>query len=129
MMNPMALPLHGKKILVVDDEELLRDLLRSVFSGEGAEVTVAESGVKALALYVQQKFDAVITDVRMPGGDGLTLIEKIRQQPGSKLPLMFLCSGFNDLAADTASRLGIARVFEKPFNLRDMIEDVRLRLG
>ena len=123
----MSKPLLGKSILIVDDEEMLRDLLQNVFRTEGAAVTTAESSQKALQLCQNQSFDAVITDVRMPGGDGVSLIRKLREQL-KICPLFFVCSGFSDLAEGTTTALGVQRVFEKPFNLREMISEVRLSL-
>jgi DNA-binding response OmpR family regulator len=124
----MSKALTGKSILVVDDEEMLRELLQSVFAAEGAKVTMAENGTKAFQLCREQSFDALITDVRMPGGDGISLIKNVRAARPKTLPLFFVCSGFNDLADGTAAALGIQRVFEKPFNLREMIYEVRTLL-
>jgi DNA-binding response OmpR family regulator len=119
--------LAGKLILVVDDEEMLRDLLQNVFITEGAQVAVAENGSKAFELCRANRFDAVITDVRMPGGDGVSLVRDLHAH-FKEPPLLFVCSGFNDLVEGVVESLGICRVFEKPFNLREMIDVVRTKL-
>jgi len=68
------------RILVVDDEEHVRDLIRDVLEGEGCEVCVASSGAEALLQFDQQSFDGVFTDVGMPGMNGWELSNAIRKQ-------------------------------------------------
>lgn len=114
----------GRSFLIVDDEEMLRDLLQSVFAAEGAKVTLAENGAKALEICRNQQFDALITDVRMPGGDGISLIRKLKAE-ATEIPFFFVCSGFNDLGGTTLTDLGISKVFDKPFNLREMLFTVK----
>lgn len=119
--------LIGKKILIVDDDDLLREVMCDVFSIEGAEVKDADNGVKALTLVQNQKFDAVISDVRMPGGDGITLAKNISEMTGDK-PLVFICSGYNDLNLEKAQQLNIQNIFEKPFDHKSMIQQVFQKL-
>lgn len=69
--------LSQKKILVVDDEELLREIISEELSYYGAVVDTAENGKAALPLLKNNKYDALITDVRMPGGNGVELIKTI----------------------------------------------------
>src|SRR5947208_4638888 len=67
------------RLLVVDDEDFVRDLLRDILEGEHCDVCLAESGSEALSLFREVKFDAVFTDVGMPGMSGWELAREIRQ--------------------------------------------------
>src|SRR5438046_10758860 len=74
------------RILVVDDEEYVRDLLRDILEKEGCEATVARGGRQALSLFEQGNFDAVFTDIGMPGMNGWELSRALRQR-NSKIPI------------------------------------------
>lgn len=58
--------LEGKTILVVDDESAIRELFKNEFTFQGCSCFEAESGEKALEIYKQQKFDAIVSDIRKP---------------------------------------------------------------
>ncbi len=112
-----------KNILVVDDEPDLREILRDELEFAGATVAEAENGQQALLLAKAQKFDAIISDIRMPGGDGLTLAKNIKGQEGTS-PVMFLVTGFADVAPAEAFDMGIEGFVYKPFNLGPMMENL-----
>jgi CheY-like chemotaxis protein len=120
--------LEGLNFLVVEDDEMLRHLLREIFEENGARVTEAKNGVIAFSLVQTNRFDVVLSDVRMPDGDGLTLAKRISELVGDK-PAVFICSGFNDLTAESAQQLNILKVFEKPFEQKTMIDEIYRRLG
>jgi signal transduction histidine kinase/CheY-like chemotaxis protein len=67
------------RLLVVDDEDFVRDLLRDILEGEHCEVVLAKDGTEALALFCEREFDGVFTDVGMPGMSGWELAREIRQ--------------------------------------------------
>ncbi|OQY67172.1 MAG: DNA-binding response regulator, partial [Polyangiaceae bacterium UTPRO1] len=68
-----------KRVLVVDDERKMRRVLQMLLEQMGLESTAAESGEEALVLFRQEKFDLVMTDLRMPGMGGMAWIEHLRQ--------------------------------------------------
>lgn len=115
--------LKGISILVVDDEQDLRDTVMEIFEAEGAKVFGAHDSQSAFAMIQKQKFDVVMSDVRMPGGDGVDLLHHIEKSLTSK-PKIFLCSGYNDLTPLDATRLGVIEMFSKPFNLNNMITSI-----
>ncbi|GIL16500.1 MAG: hypothetical protein BroJett040_02510 [Oligoflexia bacterium] len=112
----MKLMLKGKRILVVDDEPDLRDILKDEFEFCGATVAIAENGKEALHLIKETTFDLILSDIRMPGGDGVTLAKEVKAMNHSK-PVMMLITGFADITSDRAYDLGIEGFFTKPFNL------------
>jgi len=80
-----ALPsLHGLKVLVVDDEEDTRELIREVLKECGSEVVTSSSAAEALVALQQHKPDVLISDLGMPDEDGYSLIAKIRELPAER---------------------------------------------
>lgn len=102
-------------VLVVDDEEGLRDLLKDGFEMLGAAVQVAANGKQAFEIVKTTRFDFVLSDVRMPGGDGIELFQDIQTLPEPR-PMFFLMSGYSDLNREQALARGIKDLFQKPFD-------------
>ena len=112
--------LTGKSVLIVDDEPLIRDLFEHEFKDFNADVSLAESGEAALTLLNAKKFDIVLTDMKMPNGDGMWLISKINEEL-DQTPHIYLCSGYNDYSNEHLKALGIIEVFPKPFDFTAII--------
>lgn len=119
--------LKNKQILVVEDDEMMRETLAELISECGAVVTTANNGNSAFDLVKTNFFDAVITDVRMPHGDGITLAQNIKTL--AIKPLVFICSGYNDLTSEDYNRLNISAVFEKPYNFSSLVNSLVTRLS
>lgn len=120
----------GKRILIVDDEESVAFFLSENLSGleAGYEVETALSGPEALARMAPRPFDLLITDLRMPGMDGLGLIKRVRAlHPDTRLILM---TAFGDPQVEaTAYRLGACRYITKPFSVDALMAAVRTALA
>lgn len=113
-------PLLGKKILVVDDEIFLREALSDLAASLGAEVLQAPSGTEAFEIAKRETLDIVFSDIRMPNGDGVSLVKKIKAELKHQ-PVIFLCSGFSDYKNEDLIELGVKKIFEKPFDYKDLI--------
>ena len=116
-----------KKILLVDDEEAIRKMIRAVLGNELYEYGEATNGLEAQAVLEKQHFDLIITDVIMPDCDGIELVIAIRRkQPDIKVIVM---SGGGRVRAghylDLAGKLGAAKVFEKPFDTAALRQTVK----
>jgi CheY-like chemotaxis protein len=115
-----TLPLHTK-ILVVDDEDYVRELLSDILEGEGYSVTLAASGSEALAFYDSMKFDAVFTDIGMPGMSGWELARAIRQRD-SRTPIAVI-TGWGEAVGSTEQKEAqVDWVVAKPFTTSRIIE-------
>ncbi len=114
--------MSGVSVLVVDDEELLREILREELESMGATVTEADGGKLALKKLQAGKIDILITDVRMPAGDGIVLLKESRTVPYP--PLVFLCTGFSDTTVEAARALGASDIFSKPCRSSTMIASI-----
>jgi len=115
-----------KNILLVDDEESIRTMVRAVLSNENYVFAEANNGTEALEILESTEFDLIITDVIMPDCDGIELVMSVRKKlPDIKVIVM---SGGGRVRADhylnLAEKLGAACVFEKPFNTAELRETV-----
>jgi CheY-like chemotaxis protein len=103
-------------ILVVDDEELMRYLVVSYLSKLGHSCLTAVDGADALDKIKKNKIDAVITDIRLPNIDGMTLTQEIsRQYPG--LPIMIMTAFDEEYSEGTVISAGAREFLRKPFTL------------
>ena len=108
------------RVLIVDDEELIREILVDAFTQKGAKVDMAESGNEALTKVHNNKYDMVITDINMPNGDGISFLENIKKMP-QPTPKLFVCSAYNDFTPARIKELGISKIFTKPIDLSQLI--------
>lgn len=115
--------LKGKKILIVDDEPDLRDLLAEEFLHHGCEILEAANGQLALDCILKNKIDVVISDVRMPDMDGTLLLEKIRELDPVK-PFVFLLTGYADIDVKEAIEKGARALFLKPIDWRKLVSQI-----
>jgi DNA-binding NtrC family response regulator len=107
------------KILVADDKQGLRDVLVEALAGAGHEVESAEDGSRALARIGEKSYDLVLTDLKMPGVDGIELLRAIRERAPQTGVILMTAHGTVDTAVE-AMRLGAVDYVEKPFPLGAM---------
>lgn len=119
--------LEGKKILVVDDEEGIRDLIISELEFYGAHCIEASNGLDAFEHYRKENFDAVISDVRMPNGDGLVFLNKIKDNNLPVKVIIFM-TGFSEVPAEEIYDLGVEAIISKPFRLDHMVSTLELAM-
>jgi signal transduction histidine kinase/ActR/RegA family two-component response regulator len=112
------------RMLVVDDEECVRDLLRELLESEGCTVSIAAGGREALALFESREFDAVFTDVGMPGMSGWELARAIRQL--SKGTPIAVITGWGEAVGSIEQKeADVNWVIAKPFTAERIFELVR----
>jgi two-component system nitrogen regulation response regulator NtrX len=113
-----------ERVLVVDDEEGVRESLRHVLRDEGYSVDLAESGERCLEMVRRRPYHAVLLDVWLPGRDGLSVLEEITALPSP--PRIIMISGHADVpAAHRAGRLGAFDFIEKPLSLEKVALTLR----
>ena len=108
-----TLNLAGIRILVVDDDEVIRLLSQRVLMSRHAAVEVAENGRSALQILLRQDFDLVLVDLRMQEMDGITFIQEARNI-WPWLGFVIMTGFMDDVSADLSARLGVTRVLAKP---------------
>ncbi len=115
------------KILVVDDEEAIRDSLNQKLTREGFQVTTATNGLEALRLFHDERYDLVIADILMPAMDGLTMCQRIREF--AETPIMLL-SARATTEEDIVEGLnaGADEYIVKPIRMKEFVARVRALL-
>ena len=118
----------SRRILVVDDEDEIRQSLRGVLSDEGFTVEEAGDGRRAFEMLSASRPDLVILDVWLPEIDGIALLEQIKARHPD-LPVVIICGHANIEAAVRATRLGAADFIEKPFSIEALLGSIERALG
>jgi DNA-binding response OmpR family regulator len=114
--------------LIVDDQDLVRQMLRLALESQGLEVRVAGDGDEALRLYREAPADVVVTDIVMPNKEGIeTIFELRRSAPDVKIIAMSGTGAIDFL--DMARKLGADHVLRKPFEMRKLVALVQGCLG
>lgn len=108
-------------ILVVDDEPELREILKLEFEYFGYSVMEAENGRKALEILDGNPVDLVVSDIRMPGGNGFELLNNVLAREGQRPPVI-LVSAFADESSADASGKGAYAYLSKPYDLDVLME-------
>jgi two-component system, NtrC family, response regulator AtoC len=112
------------KILIVDDEPNMLHMLSAVLQQDGFDPSTADTGHKALELISAETFDFVLTDVRMPGMDGLQLLENIRERGIDVIVIVMSAYGNIELALE-AIRKGAYDYISKPFKTDEVVLTLR----
>ena len=116
-------------ILIIDDEESIRSLLKEVLERANHRVLEARDGLEGLALYQQNTVDLVIMDILMPGTDGLeATLQLTREYLDAKVIAMTGAQGDRNFL-DVAKLFGARRVIEKPFDLDKLLQVVSEELA
>ncbi|HEX7997191.1 MAG TPA: response regulator [Pyrinomonadaceae bacterium] len=124
MPSPLSLKSKQTKILVVDDEDYVRELLRDILEKEGYQVSLADGGREALSLFQTQQFDAVFTDVGLPGMSGWELARAIRAQD-KYLPLAVITGWGEAVGSHEQKAAQVEWVVAKPFTVDRITEIAR----
>ncbi len=112
-----------ERILVVDDEEVIREVCEQILIAEGYAVTIAASGKKALHLVSENNFDAIVTDIMMPDMSGLELLEVIKSTNLDVSAIVITGLGTFDMATQS-DRLGAREFVVKPFTPDELVQAV-----
>jgi DNA-binding NtrC family response regulator len=113
------------KVLVVDDNNEIAEMLVEMLARENYGVETADSGDKAIEIIKRARVDMVLLDVRMPGLSGVETLEKIKDF-NAKIPVVMM-TAYDDIAmVEQAFSLGACDFIFKPFNFNDLIESMRL---
>lgn len=111
---------RNPKILVVDDDPRLRDLLRRYLGENGFQVQVADGAASMNRLWLREPFDALILDLMMPGEDGLAILKRLRAQK-DMTPVIMLTARGEEIDRIVGLELGADDYIAKPFNPRELL--------
>jgi excisionase family DNA binding protein len=115
------------RVLVVDDEPAVRTLVAKTLAACDYDVETAEDGPSALERMKTTSYDLLITDLKMPGMDGLSVVREVRRQ--SDLPIVILTGFSTEASAIEALNMGVAGYITKPFRLQKVLAVAARALG
>ncbi len=124
-MTPTRAP---HRILIVDDEDDLRELLSHVLSAQGYEIQSASNGEDAISTLKRESFDLALLDIQMPKMNGIQVLRFITEHSPATKTIML--TGFADLKnAMDAREFGARDFISKPYKLDDVLSTIRQVLG
>ena len=110
------------RILLAEDDQVMREYLTRALERSGYAVTAVDCGTAALPLLESERFDLLLTDIVMPEMDGIELAQKAGEMCAD-LRVMFI-TGFAAVTLRAGKQVPQARVLSKPFHLRDLVLEV-----
>ena len=113
-------PSRTDKIIVVDDDARIRDLLRRYLTQEGFEVSIAEDGKALNRLLLRESADLIVLDLMMPGEDGLSICRRLRAAH-DRTPIIMLSAKSEDVDRIVGLEFGADDYLGKPFNPRELL--------
>ncbi len=117
-----------QRILLAEDDETMRRFLSRSLEKAGYEVITVSHGIEALPHLASGKFDLLLTDIVMPGMDGIELARRATKMY-AELPVMFI-TGFAAVAMDRSQeRPKNSKLLQKPFHLKDLVDEVERLLA
>jgi len=111
-------------VLIVDDEPDILELMEEEFKYCGYQTLSAICGKDAIKLLDTKKIDIVVSDYKMPNGNGMAVLSHVNKM--SKKPYFFFVSGQADVSIEDAVRAGAKRFFSKPFDLDELIKEIEI---
>lgn len=111
------------RILVVDDEKLIREVIKEYIENEGYSCEEADSGIKAIECVSQNDYDLVIMDIMMPGMDGYKAVKEIKQM--KNIPIIMLSARVEEIDKLQGFSLGIDDYVTKPFSPKELVARVK----
>src|SRR4051794_13823088 len=108
------------KVLVVDDDIRLRDLLRRYLTEQGFNVVTAENAQAMNKLWLRERYDLLVLDLMLPGEDGLSICRRLRGA-GDRTPIIMLTAKGEDVDRIVGLEMGADDYIPKPFNPRELV--------
>src|SRR3954447_18675615 len=113
------------RVLIADDDIVVRDVVRRYLERDGLDVSIAHDGTEALRLLGSERIDVAVLDVMMPGPDGLTLCRSLRQHSGYAMPVILLTALGEEDDRIAGLEAGADDYLTKPFSPRELALRVR----
>ncbi|HEX8922673.1 MAG TPA: response regulator [Pyrinomonadaceae bacterium] len=114
-----------KKILVIEDDEVARELMRMALERRGYDCLVAEDGIQGYEAALRVNPDLIITDIKMPAADGIHLVRRVRDTPELALTPILVTTGFGSGSATFALGQGATAYEPKPINPESFLATVK----
>ena len=123
----------AKKILVIDDEELIIKSLAKLLEKNGYQVFVDKNGQDAIIMTEEEDFDLILADIRMPGINGVEAVDHIykrrRKKDQRKIPTIFITGYADEMIEKRAKILSPVAYIYKPFDKDDLLDKIKKTIG
>ncbi|PIK16206.1 response regulator [Halobacteriovorax sp. JY17] len=116
------------KVLIVDDEPDILELMEEEFNYYGYKTMTADCGVDAIEKIRSNHFDIIVSDYKMPNGNGMAVLDEVNSMSADIRPDFFFVSGQADISIKDAIDAGAKKFFSKPFDLDDLIKEIEKEL-
>jgi two-component system, OmpR family, response regulator MtrA len=117
------------KILVIEDDDISRELMRMALESRGHEVTVADNGVNGYDTALFLTPDLIVTDIRMPGADGVHVVRRVRDTPSLQCVPILVTTAYGTGTATFSLQAGADAFEPKPLNPQNFLATVKRLLG
>ena len=119
------------KILIVDDEQLIRMALARILSSSGFEVCIACDAIGAVSAAVKERPNLILLDLGLPAGNGMVVLQRLRNLPSTSVtPVIVITGGFVDAVQEKAlHEFGCETILTKPVSAEQLLAAVRKELG
>ena len=118
-----------KKILIIDDEELIIKSFTKLLEKNGYNVFVAKKGEDALVISEEEDFDLIIVDIKMPGINGVETVKSLYELKGKKTPTIFISGYAEDELQKQAEALNPVAYINKPFDISELMNKIKEVIG
>ncbi len=123
----------AKRILVIDDEELIIKSLSILLEKDGYEVFVAKNGQDAIVMIEEGDFNLILSDIRMPGINGSEAVEQIYKQLQAgnrkRIPVIFISGYVDEKVENEVKKLNPVAFIYKPFDIDNLIDKIKKTIG
>ena len=121
---------QGKRVLVADDESIIRETVSDVLRPHGCEVDVARDGAEAITLVGRTHYDLIISDIKMPGATGYEVFAAAKAASEDTAVILMTAFGYDpNHSIVRANREGLKAILFKPFKVRQLLGECRSALG
>ena len=118
-----------KKILVIEDDDVMLELMRMTLEQNGYEVAIAEDGVRGYDAALFFKPDLIVTDIRMPGADGIHVVRRVRDTASMETTPILVTTAFGTGSATFSLQVGATAFEPKPINPQSFLSTVKRLLA
>lgn len=116
--------ISGKSILIVDDEVDLCQVISWEFEDLGMNVYQAHSGNSAIKILKAEAIDFLLTDIKMPDGDGVDLLKMIKEC-SIDLTSLYMMTGYTDYSDEDLKKLGMTKLYRKPLDIEEIVDHMQ----
>ncbi|CBW27091.1 putative two-component system response regulator [Halobacteriovorax marinus SJ] len=117
------------RVLIVDDEPDILELMEEEFNYYGYQTMTADCGNDAISKLRSHQFDIIVSDYKMPNGNGMAVLDEVNTMAAETRPDFFFVSGQADISIKDAIDAGAKKFFSKPFDLDDLIKEIEKELS